>query len=243
MISEEKKPVGGESPLRLSQTLVLIGGFAIHLYNGCLYLWGSIAPYVISYFYHFGGKDGQGQPEVSMYDSVTVIPILISVMAFSNPTGAFLFKVVPAKIMVGIGSLLGVIAFAVSASAQTFLQYIICFSVLYGFGIGMGYFTPLACGWEWMPERKGLVTGVILGAFGFGAFIFNFVAQAIVNPENVQPVELSDGRLYYAPEIAERVPKLMYVLAVCFGGLGLISVLFTRRNPAAVELQETENAD
>ena len=73
----------------------------------------------------------------------------------------------------------------------------------------MGYFTPLACGWEWMPERKGLVTGVILGAFGFGAFIFNFVAQAIVNPENVQPEELSDGRLYYAPEIAERVPKLM----------------------------------
>lgn len=42
----------------MSQTLVIIGGFAIHLVNGCMYLWGTIAPYVISYFYHFGGKDG-----------------------------------------------------------------------------------------------------------------------------------------------------------------------------------------
>jgi hypothetical protein len=40
---------------------VLIGGFSIHLFNGCFFLWGNIAPYVLSYFYHYGGSDGHGQ--------------------------------------------------------------------------------------------------------------------------------------------------------------------------------------
>ena len=43
---------------RSNQVLVVIGGVLIHLYNGILYTWGNIAPYVISYFYQFGGKDG-----------------------------------------------------------------------------------------------------------------------------------------------------------------------------------------
>ena len=38
----------------------LFGGFLIHLCLGCIFLWGNLAPYCISYFYHFGGSDGEG---------------------------------------------------------------------------------------------------------------------------------------------------------------------------------------
>ena len=59
-----------------------------------------------------------------------------------------------------------------------------------------------------MPERKGLTTGIIMGAFGFGAFIFSFLALAVINPDNVKPEKQPDGSLMYSPDISERVSSL-----------------------------------
>ena len=191
--------------VRLSQALVLIGGFSIHLYNGCMYLWGNIAPYVISYFYHFGGKDGAGEPDLTIYDAVYVIPFLTIVLAFMNPAGAFLFNCCNPKVLIGIGSMIGVLAMCLSTIAATFSQFVLCFAVIYGFGIGFCYFTPLACGWQWVPDHRGFVTGFILSAFGFGVFVFSFISQAVVNPENEQAEALPDGTRIYAKHIAERV--------------------------------------
>ena len=164
-------------------------------------------------------------------------------MAFFNPAGAFLFKVISPKLLIGVGSGIGVLAMVLGANTATFSQFILCFSALYGVGIGLCYLAPLGCGWEWIPENRGFVTGIILGAFGFGAFIFSFIALSIVNPENVAAEKLADGRLMYSAEIAARVPNLLYVLAMCFAGLGLISVLLIRRNPAYVQQQSVITAD
>ena len=82
------------------------------------------------------------------------------------------------------------------------------------------------------------MTGIILGASGLGAFIFSFIAQAVVNPDNAQAELLPDGNLIYSPEIAARLPRLLYVLAVCFSVLGLIAILLVRKNPA-FELQSS----
>ena len=49
------------------------------------------------------------------------------------------------------------------------------------------------------------MTGIILAGFGFGSFVFSFVAIAIVNPDNEAPYELPNGNLVYSEEIALRV--------------------------------------
>ena len=72
-------------------------------------------------------------------------------------------------------------------------------------GTGIGYFPPLMCGWEWLSEQKGVVTGVVLSAFGFSALIFSFISLAIMNPDNISPTQMPDGNLIYSAEIAERV--------------------------------------
>jgi len=51
-------------------------------------------------------------------------------------------------------------------------------------GIGLSYFTPLMCGWEFLPTRRGFVSGIIIGGFGFGTFIFSLISTALVNPNN-----------------------------------------------------------
>ena len=86
-----------------------------------MYLWGNIAPYIISYFYHFGGKDGLGEKNLSnTSDVVTVLPIITLMLAFMNPTGAFLFKVVNPKHLIGFGSAIGVLAMCLASVATTY---------------------------------------------------------------------------------------------------------------------------
>jgi hypothetical protein len=46
---------------------------------------------------------------------------------------------------------------------------------------------PLVCGWEYFPERRGLVTGIVISAYGFGAFGFGLLAVKIINPDHLNP--------------------------------------------------------
>src|SRR5881296_853432 len=38
-----------------------------------------------------------------------------------------------------------------------------------GFGVGMGYVTPVAVVTKWFPERRGLAGGMVVMGFGLGA--------------------------------------------------------------------------
>jgi len=71
--------------------------------------------------------------------------------------------------------------------------FVFFYAVLFPIGIGIVYWIPIICAWEWFPERKGLVTGAILAGYGFGSFIFGFLSTAMVNPNNVRPEILDDG--------------------------------------------------
>ena len=41
-----------------------------------------------------------------------------------------------------------------------------------GAGIGMAYVVPIAVGVKWFPDKKGLITGLAVAGFGFGATIW-----------------------------------------------------------------------
>ena len=47
------------------------------------------------------------------------------------------------------------------------------YGVIGGAGIGMGYVTPVATVAKWFPDRKGLVTGIVVMGFGVGAFLLS----------------------------------------------------------------------
>ena len=84
-----------------------------------------------------------------------------------------------------------------------------------GIGCGMNYLIPLVCCWEWFPDKKGLMTGIIVGSFGAGSFIFIQVATFIVNPDNEDAtIPISSILNYFDESIASRVPKMLRVLAI-----------------------------
>ena len=100
----------------------------------------------------------------------------------------------------------------------------------------MCYMVPLICGWEWFPENKGLVTGCILGGYGFGSFIFSQISTKLVNPDNASPEANPDSDSdvdFYGPDVADRVPMMIRTLVYIWSGLALISVFLISRKPEA----------
>ena len=89
----------------------------------------------------------------------------------------------------------------------------------------------MVCGWEWLEKRRGIATGIILGAYGFSGFILSFISLAVVNPDNVDPQLLPDGNLIYSTQIVSRVPKLLNIIGLIFAILGIICIVFIKRNP------------
>jgi MFS transporter, OFA family, oxalate/formate antiporter len=49
----------------------------------------------------------------------------------------------------------------------------VSYGIIGGIGAGMAYITPLAMVTKWFPDKKGLTGGLVAGAFGLGAFVYN----------------------------------------------------------------------
>ena len=48
---------------------------------------------------------------------------------------------------------------------------ILGYGVIGGFGLGLAYIVPIALLQKWFPDKRGVITGIAVGGFGFGAVI------------------------------------------------------------------------
>lgn len=91
--------------------------------------------------------------------------------------GVLLPKLGPRKLAVtgallyGAGYLLAALALHLKMLALLWLGY----GVIGGIGLGLGYVTPVATAAKWFPDKKGLVTGMVVMGFGFGALLMSKV--------------------------------------------------------------------
>ena len=53
-----------------------------------------------------------------------------------------------------------------------FINQLIFIGLVGGIGIGLAYVCPIAVGMQWFPDKKGLITGLAVAGFGFGALIW-----------------------------------------------------------------------
>jgi len=76
-------------------------------------------------------------------------------------------------VVLGAGYLLaGLVA------GKSFALLFICIGIIGGAGIGMAYVVPIAVGMKWFPDRKGMITGLAVAGFGFGALLWVKLAGA-----------------------------------------------------------------
>ncbi|HEV2490671.1 MAG TPA: OFA family MFS transporter [Candidatus Acidoferrales bacterium] len=83
-----------------------------------------------------------------------------------------------AGIIYGIGYMLSGIAAANHSLNMLYVGY----GILSGIGMGMGYICPVATLVKWFPDRRGLMTGVAVCGYGFGAAVMGpFAAWEIMH--------------------------------------------------------------
>ena len=100
---------------------------------------------------------------------------------------------------------------------------------MFGFGINLSlsYMVPVHHGWLWWPERPGLVSGLIICGFGFGAFIFNTLSLMIVNPDNISADK--DGK--FPDEVNENFPKMLTYVILIFIAMSLTAICLISPGP------------
>ena len=81
----------------------------------------------------------------------------------------------------------GILLASVSSDHGQFWLLVLGYGVIGGFGLGLGYIVPIAMLQKWFPDKRGLITGIAVGGFGFGAIITSPIAQQLVDANKVVP--------------------------------------------------------
>jgi MFS transporter, OFA family, oxalate/formate antiporter len=76
---------------------------------------------------------------------------------------------------------IGVITASFASNPDLFWVLVLGYGVLGGFGLGMVYIVPIAMLQKWFPDKPGLITGLAVAGFGFGAVITAPVGQALID--------------------------------------------------------------
>ena len=127
----------------------------------------------------------------------------------------------------------------ISTMMTSWWGFVLFYAWLYPVGIGIVYWPGIICSWEWFPEHKGMISGLIIGAFGFGAFLFGFLTTALVNPDNLKPSIPTGGGpvttdTLFPIEVAKRVPMMLRTCLAFWAALCLVAICTVTRNPAFV---------
>jgi OFA family oxalate/formate antiporter-like MFS transporter len=93
-------------------------------------------------------------------------------------------------------ALIGGIIYAIGTIGASFAHnrgqlglLIATYGVISGFGLGLAYIVPIAMLQKWFPDRRGLITGLAVGGFGFGAVLTSPIAQRLINHSKDVPTK------------------------------------------------------
>lgn len=65
---------------------------------------------------------------------------------------------------------------------------------------------PIYVGCKYFPHKKGLVTGIILTAFGLSTLVLSTYIEGFINPDDIEPEIEENGYKYFDEEVAEGFP-------------------------------------
>ncbi|WP_241384107.1 L-lactate MFS transporter [Rhodococcus sp. CH91] len=98
----------------------------------------------------------------------------------------------------GVIYALGILLASFTDGSDDYWLLILGYGVISGFGLGFAYIVPIAMLQKWFPDKTGLITGLAVGGFGFGAVLTSPVAQWLINrnPEDPTSAFLPLGLAY-----------------------------------------------
>lgn len=147
---------------------VVLGAMLIQLALGAIYAWSVYTGMLED----AGWTKAQTQMVFAAGLALFAIVMVIS--------GRMLPKVGPQKLAFASGIVLGLgYILAGLFGAENFITTFIFVGIMGGAGIGLGYVIPIAVGMRWFPDKKGLISGLAVAGFGFGATLWMAMADRL----------------------------------------------------------------
>ncbi len=166
----EIKKVEAEQPKKImNRWVVVIGAVLIQLALGAIYAWSAFTTPLSGAASEYGFTKTETQLIFSAGLASFAILVIIAgrlMKTYSPRTIALV-----GGIILGVGYILGGLVGA------SFIGKLATIGIIGGAGIGLAYVVPIATGVKWFPDKKGLVTGLAVAGFGFGAFIWILLAN------------------------------------------------------------------
>ena len=90
----------------------------------------------------------------------------------------------------------GILGSGLAVQLESLTLFYLCYGVIGGIGLGLGYITPVSTLVKWFPDRRGLATGMAIMGFGFAALIFGPVMQSLFDSVGVSNAFYILGVIY-----------------------------------------------
>jgi len=185
----------------------VLAAIAINLTSGIAYIWSVFQTGIANSI--FGGDNASAGLTFSL---------LLAMLAIGGVISGQLAAKLSTRLIVFIGGIILSVGFFLASFVTANISWMLWLSygIMGGLGMGFTYSTTIACAQKWYPHKKGLVTGIIVSAVGFGGVVFT--------PIVVKLISAFGGR-----GIGE--PKTFMVLSVVFLTVCTIGSFFTKNPP------------
>lgn len=193
----------------MNRWLVVIGGILIQLCLGAIYAWSAFTKKLTEDPFSFTKL----QTQLVFCVGLATFAVVMALIA-----GKWQKKAGPRIVAMTGGIVLGVGYLIAGFSGSSFAGILIGVGLLGGAGIGLAYVCPIAALVKWFPDKKGMITGLAVAGFGFGALIWIKLTSGF----QFGPVDLTPGwtGLYGAGWSVSAVFKLYGVLFAVLVGIG-----------------------
>ncbi|GMV06865.1 MAG: MFS transporter [Gemmatimonadota bacterium] len=199
------------SPKVMNRWLVVAGGIVIQVCLGAIYAWSAFTAKLTAAPYAFT----RTQTQVIFSVGLVTFALVMALVA-----GRWQKKSGPRVVAATGGLVLGLGYLVAGLGGSSFAVMLLGVGVLGGAGIGLAYVCPIAALVKWFPDKKGMITGLAVAGFGFGALIWIKLTGGF----QFGPVNLTPGwtGLYGAGWTVNQVFLLYGVLFAVLVALGSV---------------------
>ncbi|MEQ6970238.1 L-lactate MFS transporter [Pectobacterium polaris] len=189
----------------VNRGLIVLGTIITQMGLGTIYTWSLFNQPLVDKF-------GWTLSSVATTFSITSFCLAFATLF----AGRFQERIGLRRLTMIAGIALGAGLMASAASPSLTLIYLLM-GVVVGFADGTAYITTLSNLIKWFPNRKGLIAGISVGAFGTGSLLFKYVNSFLI-----AEVGVSEAFFYWG----------IIVMAMILVGSSLL------KEPAAVPVQQ-----
>ena len=174
--------VPGTTGRGANRWVILVCAVLVQLAIGSVYAWSVFA------------KALQSDQAFGWSKSKAAVPfsVVIGMIFIGSYVGGRLQDARGPRVVAMTGGVIyavGVILASFAQSPDSFWLLVLGYGVIGGFGLGMVYIVPIAMLQKWFPDKPGLITGLAVAGFGFGAVVTAPVGQALINQSPSVPTK------------------------------------------------------